>query len=109
MKVVSEAAANYQECRSVVAGPHNRRFPSRLIFTLHRPSIRAVAGRSICLLNRHPGLDQVRKALGDRGYITGQTIAAQTKNLKGDISLAALDAGGKSLGRVAQLFLKNGS
>jgi hypothetical protein len=34
----------------------------------------------------------VRKALGDRGYITGQTIAAQTKNLKGDISLAALDA-----------------
>jgi hypothetical protein len=27
-----------------------------------------------------------------RGYITGQTIAAQTKNLKGDISLAALDA-----------------
>jgi hypothetical protein len=37
-------------------------------------------------------LDQVRKALGDRGYITGQTIAAQTKNLKGDISLAALDA-----------------
>jgi hypothetical protein len=54
-------------------------------------------------------LDQVRKALDDRGYITGQTIAAQTKNLKGDISLAALDAGGKSLGRVAQLFLKNGS
>ena len=75
---------------------------------LHRPSIRAVAGRSICLLNRHR-LDQVRKALDDRGYITGQTIAAQTKNLKGDISLAALDAGGKSLGRVAQLFLKNGS
>ena len=75
---------------------------------LHRPSIRAVAGRSICLLNRQR-LDQVRKALGDRGYITGQTIAAQTKNLKGDISLAALDAGGKSLGRVAQLFLKNGS
>jgi hypothetical protein len=37
-------------------------------------------------------LDQVRKALGDRGYITGQTIAAQTKNLKGEISLAALDA-----------------
>jgi hypothetical protein len=37
-------------------------------------------------------LDQVRKALVDRGYITGQTIAAQTKNLKGDISLAALDA-----------------
>jgi hypothetical protein len=34
----------------------------------------------------------VRKALGDRGYITGQTIAAQTKNLKGEISLAALDA-----------------
>ena len=58
---------------------------------LHRPSIRAVAGRSICLLNRQR-LDQVRKALGDRGYITGQTIAAQTKNLKGDISLAALDA-----------------
>jgi hypothetical protein len=27
-----------------------------------------------------------------RGYITGQTIAAHTKNLKGDISLAALDA-----------------
>jgi hypothetical protein len=50
----------------------------------------------------------VRKALDDRGYITGQTIAAQTKNLKGDISLA-VDAGGKSLGRVAQLFLKNGS
>ena len=37
-------------------------------------------------------MDQVRKALGDRGYITGQTIAAQTKNLKGEISLAALDA-----------------
>ena len=54
-------------------------------------------------------MDQVRKALDDRGYITGQTIAAQTKNLKGDISLAALDAGGKSLERVAQLFLKNGS
>jgi hypothetical protein len=34
----------------------------------------------------------VRKALGDRGYITGETIAAQTKNLKGDISLAAVDA-----------------
>jgi hypothetical protein len=32
------------------------------------------------------------EALRDRGYITGQTIAAQTKNLKGDISLAALDA-----------------
>jgi len=46
-------------------------------------SLRAVAGRSICLLNRQR-LDQVRKALGDRGYITGQTIAAQTKNLKGD-------------------------
>src|SRR5260370_41147760 len=58
---------------------------------LHRPSMRAVAGRSICLLNRQR-LDKVRKARGDRGYITGQTIAAQTKNLKGDISLAALDA-----------------
>ena len=57
---------------------------------LHRPSIRAVAGRSIGLLNRHR-LDQVRKALGDRGYITGQTIAAQTKNLKGEIALAALE------------------
>jgi hypothetical protein len=47
---------------------------------LHRPSIRAVADRSICLLKRHR-LEKVRKALGDRVKKRMAELMAKTRQL----------------------------